>query len=278
MSFLIHVLFLLPFQVSTGDFVQVAGANIESRFDNAVRQGRNGSDETFWVGYQFPLEEGVRIDSRNGNFNVDRGTTIVRNSDDGIIWMPENGDPTQRAGIFFLTRKSDGAIRRTRVLDLDQNYEIRDRQVYWAGQAGADESVDLLARLVGEPRTRNTSSFMMLIGLHPTERATDKLIEIARGSLPNDVKKDALFWLGQEVNQRAGEALRDVVMEETPEVEVQKQAVFAISRRDDDESIPLLIEVAEDHPNLAVRKQAIFWLGRKEDPRVINFFERLLRN
>ena len=278
MSFLINDLFLLPFQVSTGDFVQVAGANIESRFDNAVRQGRSGSDETFWVGYQFPLEEGVRIDSRNGNFNVDRGTTIVRNSDDGIIWMPENGDPTQRAGVFFLTRKSDGAIRRTRVLDLDQNYEIRDRQVYWAGQAGADESVDLLARLVDEPRTRNTSSFMMLIGLHPTERATDKLIEIARGSLPNDVKKDALFWLGQEVNQRAGEALRDVVMEETPEVEVQKHAVCAISRRDDDESIPLLIEVAEDHPNLAVRKQAIFWLGRKEDPRVINFFERLLRN
>ena len=277
MSFLAQVLFLLSFQVSTGDFVQVAGANIESRFDNAVRQGRNGSDETFWVGCQFPLEEGVRIDSRNGNFSVDRGTTIVRSSDDGIIWMLENGDPTQRAGVFFLTRKSDGAIRRTRVLDLDQNYEIRDRLVYWAGRAGADESVDLLARLVGEPRTRNTSSFMMLIGLHPTERATDKLIEIARGSLPNSVKKDALFWLGQAVSQRAGEALRDVVMEETSEVAVQKQAVFAISRRDD-ESIPLLIEVAEDHPNLAVRKQAIFWLGRKEDPRIINFFERLLRN
>ncbi len=278
MSFLIHVLFLLTFQVSTAGFVQVAGANVENRFDDAVSQGRDASDDTFWVGYQFPIEEGVRIDSRNGNFNVNRGTTIVRNSEDGIIWMPESGEPTQRAGVFFLTRKSDGAIRRTRVLDLAQNYEIQDRQVYWAGQAGADESVDLLARLVGQTGTRNTSSFMMLIGLHPTERSTDKLIEIARGSLSNDVKKDALFWLGQEVNQRAGEALRDVVMEETPEVEVQKQAVFALSRRDDDESIPLLIEVAEDHPNLAVRKQAIFWLGRKEDPRIINFFERLLRN
>jgi hypothetical protein len=278
MTFLIHVLFLATFQVSTADFVQVAGADIESRSDNAVRQGRNGSNDTFWVGFQFSLEEGVRIDSRNGNFNVNRGTTAVRSSDDGIIWMPENGELTQRAGVFFLTRKSDGAIRRTRVLDLDQNYEIRDRPVYWAGLAAADESVDLLSRLVGEPGTRNTSTFMMLIGLHPTERATDKLIDIARGSLPTDVKKEALFWLGQEVNQRAGEALPEVVMAETPEVEVQKQAVFAISRRDDDESIPLLIEVAEDHPNLAVRKQAIFWLGRKEDPRVISLFERLLRN
>ena len=40
----------------------------------------------------------------------------------------------------------------------------------------------------------------------------------------------------------------------------------------------MLIEVAADHPNLSVRKQAIFWLGRKEDPRVVDFFERMLRN
>ena len=115
----------------------------------------------------------------------------------------------------------------------------------------------------------------MLIGLPPRERATDKLIEIARGSLPNDVKKDALFWLGEEVNERAGEARRDIVMEDAPEVEIQKQAVFAISRRDDDESIPILIEVAEYHPNRLARKQAILWLGRKEDPRVSRFFEFL---
>ena len=278
MIYLIHALFLMNLQVATADFVQVAGPNLESRFDSAIARGRNAADETFWVAYQFPLEDGVRIGGRDGSFNIDRGSQTIYRSQDGIVWIPEAGEPTQRAGLFFLARKSDGAIRRVRVLDLEENYEIREREVYWLGLAGADESVDLLARVAAGGQNRNVSSLMMVMGLHDTERATDRLIEIARGSAPRDIRKDAVFWLGQEVSQRAGEALRDMVMDEGPETEIQKQAVFAISRRDDEESISLLIDVAADHPNLSVRKQAIFWLGRKEDPRVVDFFERMLQN
>ena len=278
MIYLVQALLLLNLQVATVDFVQVAGPDLQSRFESAIERGGNASGETFWVAYQFPLEDGVRIGGRDGSFDIDRGSQTIYRSQDGIVWIPEEGEPTQRAGLFLLARKSDGAIRRVRVLDLEENYEIRDREVYWLGLAGADESVDLLARVAAGGQNRNVSGLMMVMGLHDTERATERLIEIARGSAPRDVRKDAVFWLGQEVSQRAGDALRDMVMEEGPDTEIQKQAVFAISRRDDEESIPLLIDVAADHPNVSVRKQAIFWLGRKEDPRVVDFFERMLQN
>jgi hypothetical protein len=37
------------------------------------------------------------------------------------------------------------------------------------------------------------------------------------------------------------------------------------------------MRIAKDHPNKAVRQQAIFWLGHKHDPRVLDFFEQMLR-
>ncbi len=272
------LLLMFSFQVSTRDFVQVPGVTLRSRFDTALDRGRSSGEESFWVAYSFPIEPGVRIESRNGGLNVTRGTSAeVFASDDGIVWLSEAGDVTVRAGIFLLTRASDGAIQRIRLLDLDENFEIRGRQVYWLGEAAEAASVDLLAGLVASRGEGKVSGLMMLMTLHDGEAATDRLIGIARGGGARNVRKNALFWLGQEVSRRAGEALRDIVMEDTPEVEVQKQAVFAISRRNDAESVPTLMDIAENHSHLEVRKQAIFWLGRKDDPRVVDFFTRLLR-
>jgi len=62
-----------------------------------------------------------------------------------------------------------------------------------------------------------------------------------------------------------------------PAVEVQKQVVFALSQRSADESIPALVRIAKEHSNAAVRQQAIFWLGQKRDPRVLDFFEQMLK-
>ena len=77
MIYLVHVLFLLNPQVATADFVQVAGPSLESRFEGAIERGRHAADETFWVAYQFPLEDGVRIGGRDGSFNIDRGSQTM---------------------------------------------------------------------------------------------------------------------------------------------------------------------------------------------------------
>ncbi len=119
MIYLIPALFMLNLQVATGDFVQIVGPNLELRFESAIARGRRAADETFWVAYQFPVEDGVRVGGRGAAFNIDRGLQTVYRSQDGIVLIPEEGEPTQRAGLFLMARKSDGAIRRVRVLDLE---------------------------------------------------------------------------------------------------------------------------------------------------------------
>jgi hypothetical protein len=164
-------------------------------------------------------------------------------SPDGIEFVSTN--QPERVGLFLLVKRSDGAIDKIRTVNLSQDVRVHDRKVYWLGEPNGDENGALLLR-------------------------------IARTSSTTQVKNDAIFWLGQEISRQAGEELEKLATSD-PEVEVQKQAVFALSLRKNDESIPSLERIAKEHPNSAVRKQAIFWLGQKRDPRVLDFFEQLLK-
>lgn len=255
---------------SPADFVRVNGNSLRARYEAAVAQGRRESADSFWVAYQFPVRSGVRVNTWDGNVNISLG----RNSD-GIEWIDHTTE-LQRVGLFMLTRKADGLIEKSRVLNLAQDFRVHDRKVYWIGEPDAEESLALLTSLATTIPQRPSSSLMMTIGLHPEPLAAQSLIKVARSSAPTEIKKNAIFWLGQEVSRQAGEELEKMAKDD-PEVEIQKQAVFAISQRNTEEAISTLLRIAKEHPNPVVRKQAIFWLGQKKDPRVVDLFEQMLK-
>jgi len=176
-------------------------------------------------------------------YEMSNRANVRSNSVDGIDVVLKN--TPQRTGMFMLVRKSDGAIDKLRIVDLSGDVRVHDRKVYWLGKPDSDESAALL-------------------------------LNLARTSTSTQVRKDAIFWLGQEISRLAGDELEKLASND-PEVEVQKQAVFALSLRNNDESIPTLMRIAKEHYNPAVRQQAIFWLGQKRDPRVLDFFEQLLK-
>ena len=112
--------------------------------------------------------------------------------------------------------------------------------------------------------------------LHDSTHVAERLLQIARNNSNSaEVRRNAVQWLGQEVSRQAGEELQQLASD--PDTNIQRQAVMAMSRRSEDEAIPALIRVARDHPNVAVRKQAIQLLGQKKDPRVLDFFEEMLK-
>src|SRR4030095_10552808 len=102
------------------------------------------------------------------------------------------------------------------------------------------------------------------------------LIKLAEGEPGRELRKQALFWIGQRAGKRSLEVLGNVVEKSDDDTEVQKQAVFAISQRPKDEAVPLLIKIARNHPKAAVRKQAMFWLGQTGDERALEFFKEIL--
>jgi hypothetical protein len=105
-----------------------------------------------------------------------------------------------------------------------------------------------------------------------------QLIALARAKdTPAKVKKNAIFWLGQAAGDRAIRDLNGLVTSQDEDVEVQKQAIFALSQLRDGAGVPSLLDIARTHPNPAVRKNALFWLSQSNDPRAVALFEEILK-
>lgn len=102
------------------------------------------------------------------------------------------------------------------------------------------------------------------------------LLRLARDDArPRDVRKQAVFWVGQAAESAATAGLDELATSDADR-EVQESAVFALSQRPRHEGVPVLIRIARTSRDPQLRKQALFWLGQSDDPRALALFEELL--
>lgn len=105
------------------------------------------------------------------------------------------------------------------------------------------------------------------------------LIKLARNQqVGTEVRKSALFWVGQAAAAAATAGLADVAGDQALDRDVRESAVFALSQRPHDEGVTALLAVAANDRDPKIRKSAIFWLGQSDDPRALTFFEAVLTN
>ena len=78
-------------------------------------------------------------------------------------------------------------------------------------------------------------------------------------------------------SEAAGLALDSIARDDRGDLEVRKQAIFALSQRSTDEAVPALMRIARTNGDPELRKTALFWLGQSEDPRAVTLFEEILK-
>jgi hypothetical protein len=104
------------------------------------------------------------------------------------------------------------------------------------------------------------------------------LLQLARNPrATEDTRRQAVFWLGQAAGVAATRGLDSIVRDGGGELEVRKQAVFALSQRPSDEGVPALIRVVRTSREPEIVRTALFWLGQSDDPRALALFEDILR-
>jgi hypothetical protein len=160
----------------------------------------------------------------------------------GGQWVPDTG------AVDLGTVSSPEAGRY--FLDLAQN-----------GGAGADDEDLLLPAVLADSIT-----------------VWPSLLKIARSSRSSDeLRKRAVFWLGQAASEVAGLALDSIARDDGGDREVRKHAIFALSQRPDNEAVPALMRIARTNDDPELRRTALFWLGQSEDPRALAVFEEILK-
>jgi HEAT repeat protein len=94
--------------------------------------------------------------------------------------------------------------------DNSQGIEMRKQALFWAGQGGV--SIGELTALYNGVTDREMRKQLVFVYSQRNEPAAlDKLIEIAKRDPDADLRKRALFWLGQSEDSRAVQALQDII-------------------------------------------------------------------
>jgi predicted ThiF/HesA family dinucleotide-utilizing enzyme len=164
--------------------------------------------------------------------------------------------------LFHRISKGKGEIQDARMIDLDQTFEFEEHPVYWLGEAGNEESFRFLESEFKAGDLSLQKTLLSVICSHDDPKAHDLLHRIVFGSYAREVRKNAIFWLGNIKDAKSLVYLKEIIKKEN-DTELRKQTVFAIQLSNEKEAMTELIQIAKTDTNQKIRKNAIFWLGQK---------------
>jgi hypothetical protein len=144
------------------------------------------------------------------------------------------------------------------------------------GDVDAAAASAFLLKLAASAPPRVAQNALMPAAIADAPDPWQGLLALSRDTaLAHDVRRQAIFWLGQSAAREATAGLVAIAQDDA-ETEVQKAAVFALSQGRDQARVDALVGVARRHRNPEVVESALFWLAQSEDPRAIDLFEEIL--
>ncbi|MBN1274406.1 MAG: HEAT repeat domain-containing protein [Candidatus Aminicenantes bacterium] len=243
-------------------FIDKPGLSLEQRAEAAFKEA--GSGQLFLLGYLFDSRHGIRFGCDRdiaGNYTVRRKNNRIKISRRGSLSRSVSTTKENRPAGLLLLR--DGRqILDTSLLDPEQQYIFEDIPLYWVGEASAEESFAYLEKIFNKSESNLQEELIFPLSIHNTSKTTPFLRNVGLGDYDFEVKKDAVFWLGNVKDSISLNALKEI-FSKSSHTELKKQVVFAIQLSDQENAIQELIRIAKKESNREVKKSAIFWLGQK---------------
>lgn len=285
-------------RITNGQVTPQSGATLLQTFRAVVA----AQVDVAWVGYTVPVRDRGRTtccwSSADGTSHFSGtmssgdmpccGACRLEPSEraNGVAAQAVGGTPAPRPiklegsdQLVVLFRIADRQVERVRTFSEDCALDAGGRTVHWLQNVRPADSVALLASLIDaepERKSRVTHAALAAISQHAEPSSAATIERLARAHATAGVRGEALFWLAHMAGEKVAGTITAAI-ENDPDTEVKRRAVFALSQLPKSEGVPLMIDVARKNKNPAVRKQAMFWLGQSRDPRAIEFFAEILK-
>ena len=147
-----------------------------------------------------------------------------------IFWLGQQGSPENAAflrglyakvtgedlkeKVIFSLSQMGGADNGRWLMDIALNerepVEMRKKALFWVGQTGGN--LDQLAGLYDRMQNREMKEQLIFVYSQRHEAAAlDQLIRIAKTEPDKELRKKAIFWLGQSQDPRAAQVLLEII-------------------------------------------------------------------
>ena len=206
-----------------------------------------------------------------------------------VHWLTDV-QPAESVALLATFVPSDGAVKAIalhagpaadaaleKLVAPDQPESLRQRTVGWFGSARGRRGFEVLKNLIAsDPSEPVRERAISALAVSKEPEAADLLISTARSDHNPLLRAQAIAALGRKPGPKTVAVIREVI-EKDPDAQVKRRAVSALRALPDGEGIPPLIEVVKTTQNADVRKQAMSSLAQSRDPRVLAFFEDVLK-
>lgn len=244
--------------------------------ETEFRKSKGGN--SYFIGYIFLTSHEIHmgeIETRKGEIwkssipfrvTVDKDLIKVRRKykSNYTSQSEDSKEDREPVGLLLLHRISKGKseLQDVRMIDLDQIFEFEEQPVYWLGEADNKESFRFLESEFEKRDQSLQKRLLSVICSHDDPKAHDFLRRIVFGNYAREVRKNAIFWLGNTRDAKSLGYLKEIFKKEN-DTELRKQIVFAIQLNNEKEAMAELIRIAKTDQDQKIRKNAIFWLGQK---------------
>lgn len=302
--------FILILAIASFNFAETVihygqdGQTLYQRFDGAVKEIQKGKfPKGAWIGYSIP-----RLMSENefiGSFDSSRKHTASLRE---LITGEKVTDPSQaildpekhvreeakralehseeppRAEkkiwkeIAILSKFSGPKtnLMEVDVTDWALSFRLENIPLIWLGKGKEEESIPLLQKLYRQGSGDEKEDIICAIGIHTTsDLVLPALNAVIDGNESQDLRKAAVFWLGQSGQPAALNRLVQIVKSDRSE-DLRKSAVFSISEMRLPGARQALLDLAAHSRDREVRLEAIFWIGQKQYPNAGEFLEKIV--
>jgi hypothetical protein len=233
----------------TDEFIQVKGNTLKSGLDSALAAARS-LKTPFWVAYSFVVRPGIAIDADVANPDGARSHYY------GLVTSVDPRHETRNLGVFLLYEPGLPQIQRVELYNLARHRNYEKYPVYWLGHATVEESLDLLNPLVMSTQSSKIyDKAALALSVHDGSQAVSAIEEIARSAPMSQVRATAVFWLSKVPGEHS--FISAIAGNPQENLEVRRQAAFALGHSQDKESIYSLRNLYESGGNRSLKMQII---------------------
>ncbi|MBD3414670.1 MAG: hypothetical protein GF421_09610 [Candidatus Aminicenantes bacterium] len=146
-----------------------------------------------------------------GNFKDQKSLDMLKR-----VFKNENSTELKKQVIFAINLSdSDEAVEELiKIAKQDSSGEVRKQAIFWLGQKASQKSIQALKGVVDEDDedTEVRKSAVFAISQLPSEKSVPILIDIAKTNKSPTVRKQAIFWLGQEESEEALKFFEEILL------------------------------------------------------------------
>ena len=257
---------------------QVQNAKVETRavaggLEATLRTIQSAQSTPVWVGYAVPIVAGDRQSCCWNNNS--RGCFLEPNDYDRRV-IGATAQPVKLEGpthLVVLYRFENRQVSKIRTFTPECELDAGGLPFLWLTGVSAPESIRALLAVAkdttGQTREqlRHADSAVSAIALHADPAADSALEELLAPTQPEQVRRQAVFWLGNSRGQRGFQLVSKIVRED-PSDKIREHAVFALTQNKDPQAASVVVSVAHNDKSARVRGQALFWLAQRAQRKV----------